>query len=330
MTEIKKVLVTGASGFIGRALCEKILTKGWQVRGIFRTGSDLSRLPDGVEAFLIAAIDSDTNWVDALSGIDTVVHLAARVHIMDDPSVDPLVEYRKVNVEGTRCLGIAAAKAGIKRFVYISSIKVNGEGRASAYTEDDDEAPEDPYGLSKWEAEQELHKIADKSSIEVVIIRPPLVYGPGVKANFLRLLKIVKCGIPLPLASIKNQRSFIYLENMVDAIITCINRSKAAGHTFLVSDGKNISTPELIKQIAMAMGKPALLFSIPPFLIQLAGKFTGKSSAIDRLLDSFTIDSSRIRKELEWNPPYTMKEGIEVTVHGCGSQLTVSKYRNPC
>ena len=313
MTERKKVLITGASGFIGRALCAKILAEGWQVRGTFRSESDGSRLPDGVDAVSIASIDSNTKWDDALAGIDTVVHLAARVHIMDDTCSDPIAEYRKINVEGTKCLAVAAANAGVKRFIFISSIKVNGEGRASAYTEDDDEAPVDPYGLSKWNAEQELRKIADKTGIEVVILRPPLVYGPGVKANFLRLFKIVKRGIPLPLSSIKNQRSFIYLGNLIDGIITCINHTEAAGNTFLVCDEESISTPGLIRKIALALEKPALLFPISPFLMRLAGKLLGKSAAIDRLLGSLTIDSNRISEKLEWKPPYTMDQGIRET-----------------
>ena len=331
---MNSVLITGAGGFIGRALCEKILAEGWHVRGTLRSGSDLDRLPDGVEAFSIASIDSDTNWDDALAGIDTVVHLAARVHVMDDSSSDPLTEYRKVNVEGTKCLAIAAAKAGIKRFVYISSIKVNGErtdpqitqitrirekesvnrGRESelkkVFSEKDVPEPHDPYAVSKWEAEQVLHDVA---GLEVVILRPPLVYGPGVKANFFRLFKIVERGIPLPLASIKNRRSFIYLGNLIDAIIICINHPEAAGHTFLVGDEENISTPGLIRQIALALGKPARLFSIPPFLMRLAGKLLGKSAAIDRLLGSLTIDSNWIREKLDWKPPYTMEQGIRET-----------------
>ena len=313
MSGIKKVLVTGSGGFIGRALCTRILAEGWQVRGTFRSESDVSRLPEGVEAFLIGSIDSDTKWDDALTGIDTVVHLAARVHVMDDVSSDPLAEYRKVNVEGTKCLAVSSANAGIKRFIFISSIKVNGEGRASAYSEEDEEAPEDPYGVSKWEAEQELHKISHTTGIELVILRPPLVYGPGVKANFYNLFKIVDRGIPLPFAKIDNLRSFIYLDNLIDVIITCINHPRAAGRTFLVNDREDVSTPELIRKIASALGRPARLFPIPPFLMRLAGKFTGKSAAIDRLFGSLTIDSTKIRKELGWKPPYTMEYGLEET-----------------
>jgi len=257
-------------------LCAKILAESWQVRGTVRSERDVSRLPDGVETVSIRSIDSDTKWDDALVSIDTVVHLAARVHVMDDASSNPITEYRKVNVEGTKCFAIAAAKAGIKRFVYISSIKVNGEGKAVAYTEDDEETPVDPYGVSKWEAEQELHQISDTTNIEVVILRPPLVYGPGVKANFLQLFKIVERRIPLPLSSIKNRRSFIYLGNLVDVIITCMTNTNAAGKTYLVSDGEDVSTPELIRRIGAASGRRALLLPIPVWIMRMAGRITGR------------------------------------------------------
>ncbi|MEA3280490.1 MAG: SDR family oxidoreductase, partial [Thermodesulfobacteriota bacterium] len=289
MTGIKKVLITGASGFIGSALCEKILAEGWQVRGTVRSESDVSRLPDGVKAFSIGSIDSDTKWDDALAGIDTVVHLAARVHVMDDTCSDPLAEYRKVNVEGTKCLAYAAANAGVKRFVFISSIKVNGEGRSNPYTEMDKPEPQDPYAISKWAGEQVLHDVEADTALEVVILRPPLVYGPGVKANFLRLFKIVERGIPLPFAKIDNQRSFIYLNNMIDAIITCINHPGAAGQTFLISDGEDVSTPELIRRIALALEKPARLFSIPLFFNATCRKTYGKVSSY-RSAPWFTCD----------------------------------------
>ena len=329
MIGIKKVLVTGAGGFIGSSLCPRILAEGWQVRGTVRVESDVSQLPDGVEAFSIGSIDSDTKWDDALEGIDTVVHLAARVHVMDDNSSDPLAEYRKVNVEGTKCFAYAAANAGVKRFVFISSIKVNGEGteirgRRSEvggqegepkefFSEKDVPEPHDPYAVSKWEAEQVLRDVEADTGLEVVILRPPLVYGPGVKANFLRLFKIVERGIPLPLANIKNKRSFIYLANLVDAITTCIIHADSSGQTYLVSDNENISTPELIQRMASALGRPVRLFPIPPFLMRLAGKLLGKSAAIDRILDSLIIDSTKIRKELEWKPPHTMEQGIKET-----------------
>ncbi|MCP4372399.1 MAG: SDR family oxidoreductase [Deltaproteobacteria bacterium] len=310
---MNSVLITGACGFIGNALCAKILAKGWHVRGTFRSESDVNRLPGGVEAVSIASIDSDTKWDDALAGIDTVVHLAARVHVMDDSSSDPLTEYRKVNVEGTKCLAVAAANAGVKRFIFISSIKVNGEGRAAPYREDEEPAPQDPYGVSKWEAEQELHKISVKTVMETVILRPPLVYGPRVKANFMRLVSLVKFGIPLPFGCIKNRRSLIYIGNLIDAIRICMTNPNATGKTYLVSDGEDVSTPELIRRIGAASGRRALLLPVPVWIMRMAGKITGKYDEVERLVGSLTLDISKICKELEWKPPYAMKHGLRET-----------------
>ncbi|MEA3421890.1 MAG: SDR family oxidoreductase, partial [Acidobacteriota bacterium] len=341
------MLITGAGGFIGRALCVKILSEGRQVRGTFRSESDVSRLPDGVEAFSIGSIGSDTKWDDALAGIDTVVHLAARVHVMDDSCSDPLAEYRKVNVEGTKCLAIAAANAGVKRFIFISSIKVNGEGREAGrksderqtsnekneelatdphrlaqtfvratcsgknshrfakekaegrsdpYTEMDIPEPHDPYAVSKWEAEQVLRDVEADTGLEVVILRPPLVYGPGVKANFLRLVNMVKIGIPLPFGCIKNRRSLIYIGNLVDAIKTCMIDPHAAGKTYLVSDGEDVSTPELIRRIGAAFRRRALLLPVPVWIMRIAGRIVGKSNEVERLVGSLTVDISKIRK----------------------------------
>ncbi len=314
MAGIKRVLVTGSAGFIGRPLCAGMLTEAWQVRGTVRSHSDINRLPDGIEAVTIEAIDADTRWGDALRDIDTVVHLAARVHVMDDNAVNPLEAFRKVNVAGTKQLAKSASSAGVRRLVFMSSVKVNGEGRETAYTEDDEESPEDPYGVSKWEAEQELHKITDMTGLETVILRSPLVYGPGVKANFYNLLKIVDRGIPLPLAKIENLRSFIYLDNLIDGIITCINHPEAAGQTFLICDGENVTTPELIRKIASALGKPARLFHIPLLLMRIAGKLFGKSAAIDRLFGSHIVDNTKIRNELGWKPPYAIEYGLKETV----------------
>jgi len=318
---LNSVLITGAGGFIGSALCAKILAKGWQVRGTFRFESDVSRLPDGVEAVSTASIDSDTKWDDALSGVDTVVHLAARVHVMNDVSPDPLAEYRKVNVKGTKCLAVAAANAGVKRFLYISSIKVNGEGRAAPYREDEEPAPQDPYGVSKWEAEQELHKISVKTGMETVILRPPLVYGPRVKANFMRLVSLVKFGIPLPFGCIKNRRSLIYIGNLIDAIRICMTNPNATGKTYLVSDGEDVSTPELIRRIGAASGRRALLLPVPVWIMRMAGRITGKYDEVERLVGSLTVDISKIRRELEWKPPYTMENGLRETAKWYAKKL---------
>lgn len=312
---MNSVLITGSCGFIGRELCIKILDDGRRAKGTVSIESDVSRLPVGVDAVLIASIDSDTNWDNILAGIDAIVHLAARVHVTDDAFSDPLAEYRKVNVEGTERLAVAAVNAGVKRFVYISSVKVNGEGGSYSYTENDKEAPEDPYALSKWEAEQALYEIADKTEMDLVVLRPPLVYGPGVKANFLRLLKVVDSGIPLPLASVNNRRSLIYLGNLIDAIVTCINHPGAAGNTYFVSDGKDVSTPELIRCISSALGRPARLFPFSPVLLKKAGIITGKSVAMDRLLGSLTVDCSKIRRELDWQAPFLMEQGLKETAN---------------
>ena len=313
---MEKILVTGSTGFVGKALCKRMVSNGWHVRGTVRSAeqADMSNLPAGVDVVPIKSIGANTDWSDALSGVDVVVHLAARVHVMNDTSSYPLSAFRQVNVAGTERLARMAAINRVKRFVYISSVKVNGEETLIPYNEQNTAAPADPYGISKWEAEQVLHKVAEESGMEVVILRPPLVYGPGVKANFLSLFKIVDRGIPLPLAGINNHRSLIYLGNLVDAITVCINHPNAAGQTYLVSDGRDVSTPELIRRVAAALGRHARLLPFPPSLMRFAGKLFGKSDAVERLVGSLTIDSSKIRRELGWKPPYTMAQGLKETV----------------
>lgn len=310
---MKRVLVTGANGFVGQALCKRLLKDGWKVMGVVRSPEGSASLAAGVISLITGAMGADTDWSESLTGVDTVVHLAARVHVMTDTALDPLAAFREVNVAGTECLARLAAKVGVRRFIYISSVKVNGEGRNVSYSEKDIPAPEDPYGVSKWEAEQALHKIAAETGLEIVILRPPLVYAPGVKANFLSLFKIVDRGIPLPLSGINNQRSFIYLGNLVDAIVTCINHPKASGQTYLVSDREDVSTPELIRRVAAALGRPARLFSFPLSLMRFAGKLFGKTDAVERLISSLTSDSSKIQRELNWRPPYTMEQGLRET-----------------
>lgn len=307
------VLVTGANGFIGNALCRRMLAKGWYVRGAIRFLSPKTALPPGMDAVEIGSIGPSTEWETALEGIHTVVHLAARVHVMDDSTVDPIAAYRQINVDGTKHLAQIAASKKVQRFVYVSSIKVNGEGRADPYTEADQPAPVDPYGISKFEAERELHIIADKVGLAVVILRPPLFYGPEVKANFLQLLKVVDKGIPLPFGRVKNQRSLIFVENLIDAVIACIKHPNAGGKTYLISDGKDVSTPELIQSIAMALGRPSRVFPFPLTLLRLSAKIAGKSEPVSRLLDSLTVDCSKIRSELDWTPRFTMKEGLSQT-----------------
>jgi len=232
---------------------------------------------------------------------------------MNDAAQDPLALYRATNTEATLNLARQAAKAGVKRFVFISTIKVNGEGRVAAYRETDAPTPEDAYAISKWEAEQGLQRIARETGLEVVILRPPLVYGPGVKANFLRLMRTVERGWPLPLGAIHNQRSLLYLGNLVDAIRVCVEHPAAAGQTFLLDDGEPVSTPELIRAVARAMGRPAHLLAVPVSVLELAGALLGKRAAVARLTGSLYVDSSAIRSRLGWRPPYSMEAGLAAT-----------------
>jgi nucleoside-diphosphate-sugar epimerase len=312
---LPNVLVTGANGFIGKALCRRMLAEGWHVRGAVRSLSKKAALPSGMDIVEIGSIGPSTEWETALEGIDTVVHLAARVHVMVESTADPVTAYREINVAGTTHLAQIAKFKEVRRFVYVSSIKVNGEGRPDPYTESDQPAPIDPYGISKFEAEQELQRIAGKTGLEVVIVRPPLVYGPEVKANFLQLIKLINRGIPFPFAGVKNQRSMIFLGNLVDALFICITHPRAAGNTFLVSDGKNVSTPELIQKISLSLGKPARVFALPPGFLRFLGKLAGESEAVSRLLDSLIVDSAKIRTELDWKPPFSMEEGLKETAN---------------
>jgi nucleoside-diphosphate-sugar epimerase len=309
---LKHILVTGANGFIGNTLCRKLLGDGFQVRGAVRANKS-SSLPEGIEPREIGDIDAQTDWTGILRGVDTIVHLAARVHVMHDTAADPLAEYLKVNVTGTEQLARAAVEADVKRFIFLSTVKVNGEENVRPYREIDPPAPIDYYAVSKLQAEQQLKKIASSSSMELVILRPPLVYGPGVKANFLALIKIVAKGIPLPLASIRNRRSFIYLENLVDVISACCIHPNAGGKVFMVSDGEDVSTPQMIRRIASTLKKKTRLFPFPPNLLYILGRMAGKRLAVDRLIGSLTVDITKIKNELDWHPPFTMVSGLQKT-----------------
>jgi UDP-glucose 4-epimerase len=263
---------------------------------------------------VVGNIDGSTDWTTALNGCDSVVHLAARVHMMRESAQGPLVLYREINTVATLNLARQAAHAGVKRFVFISTIKVNGEGRDTAYRETDAPAPEDAYAISKWEAEQGLRRIEQETGMEVVILRPPLVYGSGVKANFLRLMQLIQNGWPLPLGAIRNRRSLLFLGNFVDAIRLCVEHPDAAGQTFLLDDGESVSTPDLIRALARAMGRPARLPAVPVGVLELAGALLGKREAVARLEGSLYVDSSLIRSRLGWTPPFTMEAGLAATV----------------
>lgn len=306
--------MTGASGFVGQALCAELLRHGYCVRGAVRQVEGRTALQEVGESVAVGAINAATDWTAALDGCEVVVHLAARVHVMDDKAVDPLAEFRETNTEGTLNLVRQAVRAGVKRFIFISSIKVNGEGRDAAYLETDTPAPADAYAISKWEAEQGLQRIAADTGLEVVILRPPLVYGPGVKANFLRLMQLVQKGWPLPLGAIRNRRSLLYLGNFVDAIRLCVEHPAAAGQTFLLDDGEPVSTPVLIRAVAQAMGRPARLLGMPASVLEFGGALLGKRAAVARLTGSLWVDSSLIRSRLGWTPPYALRQGLNATV----------------
>lgn len=310
---MNRILITGATGFVGRMLTKRLLCTNDQIIGTLLESEQPADLETGVTPVRVSPLGADTDWQAALHEVNTIIHLAARVHIMNETSSDPLTEFRAVNVAGTERLAREAVKAGVKRLVFISSIKVNGEETSTPYRADSAPLPSDPYGISKLEAEQALRRIETETGLEVVVVRPTLVYGPGVKANFLKMIATVHKGIPLPLASINNRRSLIYVGNLVDALALCAVHPAAAGKTYLVSDGDDVSTPELIRRTAEALGVKPVLVPFPPALMRLAGRITGKSSAVNRLLGSLAVDSSGIRRELGWKPPFTMKQGLSET-----------------
>ena len=310
----QRVLVTGATGFVGRCLVPDLFVAGYGVRASVRAPATVKWL-NNVDTVAIAGINGQTDWCMGLDGVDTVVHLAARVHVMHDSAADPLAAFRAVNVAGTARLARAAAQVGVRRFVFLSSIKVNGEETNSApYNEAMPVNPQDAYAVSKWEAEQALHAVSAETGMQVVILRSPLVYGPGVGGNFLRLLKLIERGVPLPLASINNRRSMIYIGNLADALIACATHPAAAGNTYLVSDGEDVSTPQLIGGLARLMGSSARLWPFPSTLLRSAGRLTGKAAEVERLIGSLQVDSSRIRNELDWIPPFAVDQGLAETV----------------
>ncbi len=307
-----RVLVTGASGFVGSALCRVLAAEGFDVVAGVRQGADAA----GMETRALGDLGEARDLGAALAGVDAVIHLAARAHVMAERAADPLDLYRRVNRDGTRRLAQAAIDAGVKRFVFLSSIKVNGEATSGApVTEADRPAPEDAYGTSKWEAEQALAELSAGGGIETVVLRAPLVYGPGVKANFLSLVKLCDSALPLPLGGITgNTRSLIYLGNLTDALRSALMQATAAGWTYLVSDGEDVSTTGLVRRIRRALGRPPRLVPVPAFVLRAALTVAGRRSAADRLLGSLAIDGGRIRRELGWSPPYTMDQGLQATV----------------
>lgn len=309
-----RILVTGATGFVGRSLCLHLMQEGWHVRGTLLPNESASALSVGVDPVLIEPLGPTTPYESALEGVDIVIHLAARVHVMRETASDPISEFRATNASGSANLALQAAQHGVKRFIFMSTIGVNGDNSGTrAFTALDHPNPHNPYSISKLEAERSLMQISQQCGIEVVIIRAPLVYGPGNPGNFLSLLRVVSKGVPLPLASIANKRSLIYIGNLVDVLAACVTHPAAAGKTYLVSDGENMSTPELIRRTATALCVPARLFPLPVTLLRLACQLTGRGGAANQIMGSLTVDSSKVRQELGWLPPFSVEDGLRIT-----------------
>ncbi len=302
-----KILVTGANGLVGRALCSALDQDGAQVIRTVRASTAPWEVPVG-------NLNEKTDWRVALSqGIDVVVHLAGQVPLADSEVGAAANRYHEVNTGGTVNLARQCAQHGVRRFIFVSTVKVLGEGKNEPYRDDDLALPANAYAVSKREAEQTLWQIAAETGMEAVVLRPPLVYGPGVKGNFLRLMQAIDKRQPLPLGDIQNQRSLIYLGNLVDAIRVCLTHPKAVGKTYLVSDGDDVSTPELIRRVAAALRRRPLLLAVPVSWMRWAGASVGKKSAVDRLLGSLLVDMTPIQQDLGWTPPYSMQAGLTAT-----------------
>lgn len=311
------ILVTGATGFVGGALVGRVVANGPEgehaVIAAVRRRSET--LPVGARQVVVGDLGADTAWGEALDGVEVVIHAAARVHVMRDRAEEPLSEFRRVNVAGTLNLARQAARAGVKRFVFLSSIKVNGESTVAGrpFRADDEPGPLDPYAISKHEAEEGLKRLAGEGGMEYVIVRPPLVYGPGVKANFLSMMRWLTRGVPLPLGAIRNRRSLVALENLVDLILLCATHPAARNQTFLVSDGEDLSTPELLRRMGRALGVRVRLLDIPPLLLESGAALVGRRGVAERLCGSLQADITKSRELLGWHPPVTIDDGLRGT-----------------
>ncbi len=322
----QQILVTGATGFIGTALSLNLLEAGYEVRGTSRNPNRMpwqERFhPVGLEWVTLHDQSTEDELQQVLQDVQVVIHLAGRAHIMTDHVPDRSGEFHRINTDWTTRLAWAAVGQGVRRFVYLSSVKVNGEKSRVPFTEADSPGPQDPYGVSKWEAEQALATVASQTNLETVVIRSPLVYGPGVGGNFLHLLNIVRKGIPLPLALVENRRSLIYRGNLVDALVRSVWDDRAVGRTYLVSDGEDLSTPDLIRRLGKALELPARLWPVPIPILRSLGRVVGKQMAIERLLGSLQVNSSRIRQELDWHPPFRVDQGLAETADWFRAQAT--------
>jgi len=309
---MKKIAITGANGFIGKSLCKTFSKLNRSFVRIVRSENSLKTL-NGINTIFVGDINSNTNWSQSLEDCEVIIHCAGKAHVMDNK--DNLYDYYKVNTEGTKNLAEQATQAGVKRLVFLSSIKVNGEntdkiniGKKFYYKDMPD--PQDVYARSKLEAEKALWEISSRTGLEVVVVRLPLVYGYGAKGNLSRLIKLIKLGIPLPLSIIKNKRSMIGIDNLINLLIRCIDHPKANGKTFLASDGEDLSTPQLIKLIGSSMGRKAYLFPVPLFLLKILGSIFGKQKEIIRLTESLRIDNNYVKEILDWRPPLSIEESI--------------------
>lgn len=316
--DAEMILVTGATGFVGGALVRRLRADDGARRVVAAVRRGGLSWPEGILPCQVGDLTPSTDWTHALDGVCAVVHCAARVHVMSDTSADPLEEFRRVNVQGTLNLARQAAAAGVRRFVFVSSIKVNGEATQPGrpFTADDVPAPLDSYGVSKMEAEQALRDLANQTGLELVIVRPPLVYGPGVKANFAAMMRWLRRGMPLPLGRIQNARSLVALDNLVDLLVICLTHPAAAGQVFLVSDGEDVSVTELLRRIGQAMGRPVRLLPIPGAWIEWASAMVGKRNVAQRLCGSLQVDIEKTRRLLGWRPPLTLDQGLKKTVEG--------------
>jgi nucleoside-diphosphate-sugar epimerase len=308
---VVKLLLTGSTGFVGAAVMRSLVVDdAYEVRVLSRSAAtDLSSATDHVTE---AGDWREADFSKALRDVSVIVHLAARVHVMQEAASDPIAAFRAVNVDATLNLARQAAVAGVKRFVFISSVKVNGEATppSEPFLPDAVPAPQDAYGISKMEAEQGLRQIAARTGLEVVIIRPPLVYGPGVKANFAALMRAVKRGLPLPFGAVHNQRSLVGLDNLVSFIVACATHPKAANQTFLISDGQDLSTPELIRKMAAVAGVSACLWPLPVWVLQAGARLIGKGDAVQRLCGNLQVNISKAQALLDWVPPVSVDDGL--------------------
>lgn len=318
---MRTCVVTGASGFIGSALVERLLEVGWRVRAAARKPM---RASPGLSVHRISDLAAEEDWEEILDGAEAVFHLAARAHVLREESADPRAAFTRTNVEGTIRIARAAARARARHFVYVSSIGVHGNSSAHRLKETDPPRPEEHYARSKLEAEDALKQIADEAGLSYTIVRPPLVYGPGNPGNFLKLLRLVERGLPLPLGSASNVRNMIYVGNLVDALILCAENPVARGKTYLVSDGEEVSTAELIRKIGSALRVRTRLIPVPVALLELAGKAAGKSREIEKLTQPLQVDSGEISRDLSWKPRFSVDQGIAATAAWFSSRESLS------